>query len=81
MCSNKDKFQFHNGSIKSVVVIVIANRLNKFQFHNGSIKRKKWQAWITMRLPFQFHNGSIKRGRAADDNNKKRSVSIPQWFD
>ena len=54
---------------------------DEFQFHNGSIKRKKWQAWITMRLPFQFHNGSIKRGRAADDNNKKRSVSIPQWFD
>ena len=55
-----EKFQFHNGSIKSVVSRrgVVSRR---FQFHNGSIKsctsiklRSVWN-W------FQFHNGSIKR--------------------
>ena len=34
-----DKFQFHNGSIKSAETDKdIPLRINKFQFHNGSIK-------------------------------------------
>ena len=34
-------FQFHNGSIKRLSIILIIRTANRFQFHNGSIKRRK----------------------------------------
>ena len=37
------KFQFHNGSIKSVNVTFGRSALVVFQFHNGSIKSAKPQ--------------------------------------
>ena len=35
---HKPKFQFHNGSIKSSIIINGQETMIKFQFHNGSIK-------------------------------------------
>ena len=40
-------FQFHNGSIKSIISEDAAKALLRFQFHNGSIKslyRVTWQS-------------------------------------
>ena len=55
-------FQFHNGSIKRILIYPFTIFHPQFQFHNGSIKRLPVLLLLLLRLPFQFHNGSIKRG-------------------
>ena len=34
----ENRFQFHNGSIKSENLYIQAGHVTRFQFHNGSIK-------------------------------------------
>ena len=55
------EFQFHNGSIKSVMIPPVIHRYATFQFHNGSIKSSFQKATVDAQTSFQFHNGSIKR--------------------
>ena len=38
--SSTSSFQFHSGSIKSLVLLVIVAAVAVFQFHSGSIKRE-----------------------------------------
>ncbi len=54
------KFQFHNGSIKSIQNTKHKTQKARFQFHNGSIKRVYFPFLNNTYLQFQFHNGSIK---------------------
>ena len=55
------RFQFHNGSIKSIVALVHFDDVVLFQFHNGSIKSHYANPHKPYSVKFQFHNGSIKR--------------------
>ena len=60
-------FQFHSGSIKSVLYCAQRKILaGWFQFHSGSIKR--WTLWQRRKNTrrFQFHSGSIK----SDEENE-----------
>ena len=53
------RFQFHNGSINSILLAEALFDAKRFQFQNGSInsvKRRKPFRALTM---FQFQNGSI----------------------
>ena len=55
------QFQFHNGSIKSIMGAVAVLNWLRFQFHNGSIKRIiLFELFYRVTVKFQFHNGSIK---------------------
>ena len=55
-----DVFQFHNGSIKSLLTQGALTSAHTFQFHNGSIKRFQSTISDAAGESFQFHNGSIK---------------------
>ena len=57
-----EKFQFHNGSIKSSNAPPEYVGFGEFQFHNGSIKSEEYDTEMNNPHLFQFHNGSIKRG-------------------
>ena len=70
----RDKFQFHNGSIKSEGATNSECPFVWFQFHNGSIKRVDGEVIIKSAGEFQFHNGSIK-SRA-----QPRALSAQLWF-
>ena len=74
-------FQFHNGSIKSIVKTSDPLCVCKFQFHNGSIKSRCVLRLVLQCLEFQFHNGSIKSDDGDEGLEVVKHVSIPQWFD
>ncbi len=61
-CGSADtKFQFQNGSIKSINLNFSLKQCQLFQFQNGSIKRAGYKVCAECASKFQFQNGSIKR--------------------
>ena len=56
----RNKFQSHNGSIKTEVPLNPEYPLVPFQSHNGSIKTYKFNQSFVIDNIFQSHNGSIK---------------------
>ena len=70
-------FQFHKGSIKTLIPSRWSISINSFQFHKGSIKtHNKGNEGITVDA-FQFHKGSIKTPPASEPRGRSKSVSIP----
>jgi len=53
-------FQFHYGSVKSILKSLNAPLLRKFQFHYGSVKSRLQVAFAYDEVKFQFHYGSVK---------------------
>ena len=58
--TDRNTFQFHNGSIKREARRFPWKVDALFQFHNGSIKSVFWGTEYDASYTFQFHNGSIK---------------------
>ena len=56
----RNKFQFHNGTIKRGIVSRKLKDEEIFQFHNGTIKTASAKAFLCCSVLFQFHNGTIK---------------------
>ena len=54
------KFQFHNGTIKTVSFSTVSSTTSLFQFHNGTIKTHQFCVPHSLPTLFQFHNGTIK---------------------
>jgi len=54
------KFQFHSGSIQTMVRDFSGARSRKFQFHSGSIQTCRDRVEKIRRSLFQFHSGSIQ---------------------
>ena len=54
------RFQFHNGTIKTILMSVNDTYLKIFQFHNGTIKTESCTMSTSKPSAFQFHNGTIK---------------------
>ena len=73
------KFQFQNGSIKSMRSRFSISALRSF--NSKMVRLKVFEETIsTGSTMFQFQNGSIKSGFRAKVG-KFRKVSIPKWFD
>ena len=53
-------FQFHYGTIKSLIRANISNILPRFQFHYGTIKSIDTRGYPYVEIAFQFHYGTIK---------------------
>ena len=58
--------QFHNGSIKTILMVRPKFLRGQSQFHNGSIKTEYSACIVTPPLSSQFHNGSIKTKHQAE---------------
>ena len=54
-------FQFHYGTIKSLIFFNVQIHFSLFQFHYGTIKSLTNNGKKTLRMSFQFHYGTIKR--------------------
>ena len=60
------KFQFHKGTIKTILCRPKRQGEQKFQFHKGTIKtelKKRGQPRYSL---FQFHKGTIKTRHRID---------------
>ncbi len=79
-CSHTE-FQFQNGSIKRLAIMLSEGMTAKFQFQNGSIKSWQLQKNLKQYPMFQFQNGSIKRSAVKAASALGIVVSIPKWFD
>jgi len=53
-------FQFHYGSVKSLVYFIIIIITKRFQFHYGSVKSMTGRSKVLSMYQFQFHYGSVK---------------------
>ena len=58
------RFQFHEGPIKTFLIIVLLGFSMLFQFHEGPIKTCEFCKSVSRGLLFQFHEGPIKTSRA-----------------
>jgi len=77
----RSPFQFHNGSIKTVMLTVISLGITPFQFHNGSIKTGEVKGrYLDEEGGF---NSTMVRLKLFShiSNHLLYLVSIPQWFD
>ncbi len=73
--------QFHYGSIKTISLPEMNQKLIESQFHYGSIKTKVEFIPTKEISESQFHYGSIKTVIRIDTGRDFRRVSIPLWFD
>ena len=53
-------FQFHKGTIKTLLDSLCPINIETFQFHKGTIKTEFLPSWAVCLLGFQFHKGTIK---------------------
>ena len=70
------RFQFHKGTIKTVVSSQPLVTDTKFQFHKGTIKTGDSQIILNHANAFQFHKGTIKTKRERTQQERKE-ISIP----
>ena len=53
-------FQFHKGTIRTVISTLQNDRLNPFQFHKGTIRTHIDVQIDALVSVFQFHKGTIR---------------------
>ena len=53
-------FQFHKGTIKTALTIVLNLRNHYFNSIKVRLKRDEWGKWSDAVQAFQFHKGTIK---------------------
>ena len=53
-------FQFHKGSIRTVIILHVCKVITMFQFHKGSIRTIPPFKYVFVSELFQFHKGSIR---------------------
>ena len=73
-------FQFHYGTIKSVVEYYDFFFVPLFQFHYGTIKSRNNTTLQAFQKLFQFHYGTIKSTRVSTAP-LRICISIPLWYD
>ena len=54
------QFQFHKGTIKTLLTDAVTSMRTGFQFHKGTIKTNKFNEFLQVHSTFQFHKGTIK---------------------
>jgi uncharacterized protein YfaT (DUF1175 family) len=81
MKNNRNKFQFHSGSIQALHKRACGHVTLWFQFHSGSIQAKKnglrFMTLQDVSIPLWFDSSQ----REHDNCPNRSRVSIPLWFD
>ena len=77
MEKSRTLFQFHKGTIKTIILQMQNNILMKFQFHKGTIKTAQQQGQDDAQQQFQFHKGTIKTYWLMKDGKIPYLISIP----
>ena len=75
------EFQFHYGTIKTLVGEELMIYLIMFQFHYGTIKTLEEYNTGRKGIQFQFHYGTIKTPSRILKRLGMLNVSIPLWYD
>ena len=57
---NAFEFQFHKGTIRTAIDLVLLVFMMIFQFHKGTIRTKEVRRKTRRRRIFQFHKGTIR---------------------
>ena len=75
------RFQFHTGSIKSVLDFIRDFERDRFQFHTGSIKSSGRRRRLVVRRSFNSTLVRLKGLAGLGAVYAIKRVSIPHWFD
>ena len=79
------RFQFHKGTIRTLLLHRPRRQQIPFQFHKGTIRTRSLRAFRIFRHPFQFHKGTIRtrtrrRNEEYPSNFNSIKVRLELWW-